>query len=221
MGRRRLSWMFSTDKKATIVAATTVSRRSRGVAREDALIDKARREAGIDDDVGDDSAELEEMRQRYKASRQKTDADDSQYKSGSTARVNKSKGGGPPGDFSWENFDQVKQLSEANAALLQQLDNKDKEINKMKAMVAATAPINGFDAEKLSGVMGQNGKYVDEETGFKDAKIVQLAKKQTLNGIDGKGKIQSYQTSERNRTFAKATYQCKIKRQNGRANAAC
>ena len=147
-------------------------------AREDALIDKARREAGIDDDVGDDSAELEEMRQRYKASRQKTDADDSQYKSGSTARVNKNKGGGPPGDFSWENFDQVKQLSEANAALLQQLDNKDKEINKMKAMVAATAPINGFDAEKLSGVMGQiRGKYVDEETGFKDAKIVQLAKK--------------------------------------------
>ena len=146
-------------------------------AREDALIDKARREAGIDGDVGDDSAELEEMRQRYKASRQKTDADDSQYKSGSTARVNKNKGGGPPGDFSWENFDQVKQLSEANAALLQQLDNKDKEINKMKAMVAATAPINGFDAEKLSGVMGQNGKYVDEETGFKDAKIVQLAKK--------------------------------------------
>ena len=146
-------------------------------AREDALMDKARREAGIDDYVGDDSAELEEMRQRYKASRQKTDADDSQYKSGAAARVNKSKGGGPPGDFSWENFDQVKQLSEANAALLQQLDNKDKEINKMKAMVAATAPISGFDAEKLSGVVGQNGKYVDEETGFKDAKIVQLAKK--------------------------------------------
>ena len=83
----------------------------------------------------------------------------------------------PPGDFSWDNFDQVKQLSEANASLLQQLDSKDKEIDKMKAMVAATAPIGGFDVEKLSGVIGQNGKYVDEETGFKDAKIVELAKK--------------------------------------------
>ena len=77
----------------------------------------------------------------------------------------------------WDNFDQVKQLSEANALLLQQLDSKDKEINQMKAMVAATAPINGFDVEKLSGVIGQSGKYVDEETSFKDAKIVELAKK--------------------------------------------
>ena len=146
-------------------------------AKEDAMFDKARKNAGLDEsDDGDEGAQLEEMRRRYRASQKQNDedGDDSQYKSGSKSKKNSQQ---PPGDFSWDNFDQVKQLSEANASLLQQLDSKDKEIDKMKAMVAATAPIGGFDVEKLSGVIGQNGKYVDEETGFKDAKIVELAKK--------------------------------------------
>ena len=146
-------------------------------AKEDAMFDKARKNAGLDEsDDGDEGAQLEEMRRRYRASQKQNDedGDDSQYKSGSKSKKNSQQ---PPGDFSWDNFDQVKQLSEANASLLQQLDSKDKEIYKMKAMVAATAPIGGFDVEKLSGVIGQNGKYVDEETGFKDAKIVELAKK--------------------------------------------
>jgi len=146
-------------------------------AKEDAMFDKARKNAGLDEsDDDDEGAQLEEMRRRYRASQKQNDedGDDSQYKSGSKSKKNSQQ---PPGDFSWDNFDQVKQLSEANASLLQQLDSKDKEIDKMKAMVAATAPIGGFDVEKLSGVIGQNGKYVDEETGFKDAKIVELAKK--------------------------------------------
>ena len=146
-------------------------------AKADAMFDKARKNAGLDEsDDGDEGAQLEEMRRRYRASQKQNDedGDDSQYKSGSKSKKNSQQ---PPGDFSWDNFDQVKQLSEANASLLQQLDSKDKEIDKMKAMVAATAPIGGFDVEKLSGVIGQNGKYVDEETGFKDAKIVELAKK--------------------------------------------
>ena len=146
-------------------------------AKADAMFDKARKNAGLDEsDDDDEGAQLEEMRRRYRASQKQNDedGDDSQYKSGSKSKKNSQQ---PPGDFSWDNFDQVKQLSEANASLLQQLDSKDKEIDKMKAMVAATAPIGGFDVEKLSGVIGQNGKYVDEETGFKDAKIVELAKK--------------------------------------------
>ena len=146
-------------------------------AKEDAMFDKARKNAGLDEsDDDDEGAQLEEMRRRYRASQKQNDedGDDSQYKSGTKSKKNSQQ---PPGDFSWDNFDQVKQLSEANASLLQQLDSKDKEIDKMKAMVAATAPIGGFDVEKLSGVIGQNGKYVDEETGFKDAKIVELAKK--------------------------------------------
>ena len=146
-------------------------------AKADAMFDKARKNAGLDEsDDDDEGAQLEEMRRRYRASQKQNDedGDDSQYKSGTKSKKNSQQ---PPGDFSWDNFDQVKQLSEANASLLQQLDSKDKEIDKMKAMVAATAPIGGFDVEKLSGVIGQNGKYVDEETGFKDAKIVELAKK--------------------------------------------
>ena len=131
-------------------------------AKEDAMFDKARKNAGLDEsDDDDEGAQLEEMRRRYRASQKQNDedGDDSQYKSGSKSKKNSQQ---PPGDFSWDNFDQVKQLSEANASLLQQLDSKDKEIDKMKAMVAATAPIGGFDVEKLSGVIGQNGKYVDE-----------------------------------------------------------
>ena len=81
------------------------------------------------------------------------------------------------GNFSWDNFEQTKQLSEANASLLQQLDKKDRALKQLQEQVAANAEVTGFDPVAFKGLKDVDGKFVDTTDSFKDAKIVQLVKK--------------------------------------------
>jgi hypothetical protein len=85
------------------------------------------------------------------------------------------------GEFNWDGFEEAKQLSEQNAQLLVQMDQKDKEIGRLNVLVRAIEPIPGLDPEKLLDVM-QGTEVVDHD--YRDTKIVDLAKKNKSLGVE-------------------------------------
>ena len=81
------------------------------------------------------------------------------------------------GSFSWDNFGQIKDLSEANSSLLQQLDKKEEELKNLQAQITSNAQITGYDPCVLKGLKDADGNFVNVADRFKDAKIAQLVKK--------------------------------------------
>ena len=163
-----------------------LEREQQDALAEDAIIDAARRDAGLDDLEAED-AELAAMRQRFQKAQkgqaagqrgdERAPATKSEAPTAPPGMRAPSGGEKFQGDFSWDNFDQVKQLSETNAALLQQLDQKEREMNTLKANVAANSQVTGFNPEKFRGVKDEDGNFLDANEGFKDAKILDLAKR--------------------------------------------
>ena len=53
------------------------------------------------------------------------------------------------GEFKWDGFQQVNDITEQNQALMNQLDEKDAEIDRLRDVILATEPMPGLDPERL------------------------------------------------------------------------
>jgi hypothetical protein len=78
------------------------------------------------------------------------------------------------GEFKWDGFEAAGDLMTRNADLLQELDEKGKEVAKYQTLLTALEPVPGLDPEKFLDIM-VGTEVIDQD--YRDAKIMELAKK--------------------------------------------
>lgn len=134
--------------------------------------------------MGDDDDETDAIRKKYGVP---SGASSAATKSSSNSRAGPGQqapngAGGKAGEkfegsFDWgeQNFDQVQQLSSQNQALMATLGAQQNEIQRLKETVVANEAVSGLNLASLKGV--RNGDGVDGDIDPRDAKIVDLAKK--------------------------------------------
>lgn len=139
-------------------------------------------ELGFAEDYDDEAARL--IREKYGVPEPEGESDDEDGKGGEMPRDDGSGaavGAKFQGDFDFQGagFQQVQSLTEDNATLVAQMDEKNSEIDRLTDLIAAIEPIPGMEPEKFLDIM-QGGELVDQDP--RDVKIVQLAKaKRNMN----------------------------------------